>query len=177
MDLSTLPDDQLLQLIHAVTQEVSRRAIAIQVATSRYWQDAREEIETHTTKPPPDQASADDSTKATVIRLVKSLDFFRPYLGSSFAINIWQKNGDVRLYLQESFKTDGWKMTYYHTGNQWNLSGKVDCSDLQPHLFGEFKSFARLLCDELKPGFKCYAKDDQTYPIDPSLLKYYQEKL
>jgi hypothetical protein len=30
MDLSILPDDQLLQLIEAVTKEVSRRAIAIQ---------------------------------------------------------------------------------------------------------------------------------------------------
>ena len=37
MDLSVLPDDQLLQLIEAVTKEVARRAIAIQAATNKYW--------------------------------------------------------------------------------------------------------------------------------------------
>jgi hypothetical protein len=36
MDLSILPDDQLLQLIEAVTKEVARRAIAIQAATEKY---------------------------------------------------------------------------------------------------------------------------------------------
>ena len=44
MDLSILPDDQLLQLIEAVTKEVARRAIAIQAATHKYWQEAKEEI-------------------------------------------------------------------------------------------------------------------------------------
>jgi hypothetical protein len=177
MDLSVLPDDQLLQLIEAVTKETTRRAIAIRVAASNYWQDTKEEIETHTTKPPPDRASAEGSTKATVIRLLKSLDFFRPYQYGQFSINIWEKNGDIRLYLQESFKTGGWKMTYYHTGNPWKLSGTVDAPDLQPHSIGGFKSFAALLCCEFMPSFKCYAKDDGTYPIDPTLLKYYQGKL
>jgi hypothetical protein len=44
MDLSILPDDQLLQLIEAVTKEVARQAIAIQAATNKYWQEAKEEI-------------------------------------------------------------------------------------------------------------------------------------
>ena len=69
MDLSILPDDQLLQLIEAVTKEVARRAIAIQAATHKYWQEAKEEIleNINDRQAPID----DDLTKATVVILLK----------------------------------------------------------------------------------------------------------
>lgn len=176
MDLSILPDDQLLQLIEAVTKEVARRAIAIQFATGKYWQDAKEDIETNVTQPS-NRASDEDSTKATVIRLLKNLDFFSSYRSSQFSINIWEKQGDIRLYLQESFRVDGWRMTYYHTGNKWNLPGTVNAPDLQPHLISDFKSFSKLLCYQLTPGFKCYGRDDDNYTVNFSLLQILKEQL
>ena len=83
MDLSILSDEQLLQLIEAVTKEVARRAIAIQAATNKYWQDTKEEILDNINDC---QAPIDnDCTKATVISLLKNLDFFRAYKYDSFS--------------------------------------------------------------------------------------------
>jgi hypothetical protein len=164
MDLSILPDDQLLQLIEAVTKEVARRAIAIQAATNQYWQDTKEEILDNINDC---QAPIDnDCTKATVISLLKKLDFFRAYKYDSFSLSIWEKNGDVRLYLQESFKTKGWKFTYYHTGNPWKFKASIEAPDLDPSGISAFRNFGRLLCDELPTKFKCFSTHDLKNQID-----------
>jgi hypothetical protein len=112
MDLSILPDDQLLQLIEAVTKEVARRAIAIQAATEKYWQDTKEEILNHPNNAAQRRADSptstnDELTKATVARLLKTADFFINYQHHAFSVNVWEKQGDIRLYLQESFKSNG----------------------------------------------------------------------
>jgi DNA-binding transcriptional regulator YdaS (Cro superfamily) len=104
MNLSTLSEDQLLQLIKAVTEEVAQRAIAIQMATNKYWQDASEEIfeNIKNSQDPADgnrSQTTDERAKATVVNLLKSLDFFKTYRYDSFSISIWEKNGDIRLYL------------------------------------------------------------------------------
>jgi hypothetical protein len=175
MDLSILPDDQLLQLIEAVTKEVARRAIAIQAATHKYWQEAKEEILENVNDR---QAPIDnDCTKATVVSLLKNLDFFRAYKDDSFSLSIWEKNGDIRLYLQESFKTNGWKFTYYHTGNPWKFKASVEAPDLDPSGISAFRNFGRLLCDELPTKFKCFSTHDAKNQIDTQLLQRYQSKL
>ena len=175
MDLSILPDDQLLQLIEAVTKEVARRAIAIQAATNKYWQEAKEEILENINDR---QAPIDnDCTKATVVSLLKNLDFFRAYKYDSFSLSIWEKNGDIRLYLQESFKTNGWKFTYYHTGNPWKFKASIEAPDLDPSGISGFRNFGRLICDELPVKFKCFSNHDAKNQIDTQLLQRYQLKL
>ena len=182
MDLSTLSDDQLLQLIEAVTKEVARRAIAIQIATNKYWQDASEEIfeNIKTSQAPVDSnrtQAIDDRTKATVINLLKSLDFFKTYRDDSFSLSIWEKNGDVRLYLQESFKSDGWKFVYYHTGNPWKYKASIEAPSLDPSEILGFRSFGRLVCDEFPRGFKCFSTHDARNQLDTQLLQRYRAKL
>jgi hypothetical protein len=175
MDLSVLPDDQLLQLIEAVTKEVARRAIAIQAATNKYWQDTKEEILDNINDC---QAPIDnDCTKATIVSLLKNLDFFRAYKYDSFSLSIWEKNGDIRLYLQESFKNNGWKFTYYHTGNPWKFKASVEAPDLDPGGISAFRNFGRLLCDELPTKFKCFSAHDLKNQVDTQLLQRYQSKL
>ncbi len=175
MDLSILPDDQLLQLIEAVTKEVARRAIAIQAATHKYWQEAKEEILENINEC---QTSIDDDyTKATVVSLLKSLDFFKAYKYDLFSLSIWEKNGDIRLYLQESFKNNGWKFTYYHTGNSWKFKASVEAPDLDPSGISAFRNFGRLVCDELPVKFKCFSTHDLKNQIDIQLLRRYQSKL
>lgn len=175
MDLSILPDDQLLQLIEAVTKEVARRAIAIQAATHKYWQEAKEEILENINDR---QAPIDnDRTKATVVSLLKNLDFFRAYKYDSFSLSIWEKNGDIRLYLQQSFKNNGWKFTYYHTGNPWKFKASIEAPDLDPSGISAFRNFGRLLCDELPTKFKCFSTHDLKNQIDTQLLQRYQSKL
>lgn len=175
MDLSILPDDQLLQLIEAVTKEVARRAIAIQTATNKYWQEAKEEILDNIND---SQSPIDDAcTKATVVRLLKNLDFFRAYKYDSFSLSIWEKNGDIRLYLQQSFKNNGWKFTYYHTGNPWKFKASIEAPDLDPSGISGFRNFGRLICDELPVKFKCFSTHDAKNQIDTQLLQRYQSKL
>jgi hypothetical protein len=180
MDLSHLPDDQLLQLVQFAALESKKRAIAVWTAHCQCWSDTKEEIRNHCTVNPPNRNNIDidseGSTKATVIKLLNNLDFFSSHQRSQYSLNIWEKNGDVRLYLQEGFKTDGWKMTYFHTGNRWNLVGSVIAPSLPPHTIGEFRSFAKMLCSELPIGFKCN-KNDNKYPVDHELLKQYERKL
>ncbi len=180
MDLSVLPDDQLLQLIEAVTKEVSRRAIAIKAATRQYWQEAADKIDNDRQSPidNDDQSPiGDDCIKATVVSLLKSLDFFKACKYDSFQLSIWEKNGDVRLYLQESFKTNGWKFTYYHTGNPWKFKASVEAPSLAPEDISSFRNFGRLLCDELPAKFKCFSTHDARHQIDTQLLQKYQSKL
>ena len=175
MDLSILPDDQLLQLIEAVTKEVARRAIAIQAATNKYWQEAKEEIlENINNNQDP---ISNDCTKATVVSLLKNLDFFRAYKYDSFSLSIWEKNGDIRLYLQQSFKQNGWKLIYYHTGNPWIFKGSIDAPGLDPNHISRFRDFGRLMCDELPARFKCFSSHDAKNQIDTQLLQRYQSKL
>jgi hypothetical protein len=181
MDLSVLPDDQLLQLIEAVTKEVARRAIAIQAATHKYWQETAEKIDKDRQSAidddPYQSPIGDDCIKATVVRLLKSLDFFKAYKYDSFQLSIWEKNGDVRLYLQESFKTNGWKFTYYHTGNSWKFKASVEAPSLDPSGILGLRNFGKLLCDELPVRFKCFSTHDTKHQIDTQLLQNYQSKL
>jgi hypothetical protein len=184
MDLSILPDDQLLQLIEAVTKEVSRRAIAIQAAAHKSWQEAAEEIldEIDNNRQSPvdrDRQSpiGDDCIKATVVSLLKNLDFFKAHKYDSFSLSIWEKNGDIRLYLQESFKTNGWKFVYYHTGNPWKFKASVEAPSLDPSGILAFRNFSKLVCDELPVKFKCFSTHDTKNQIDTQLLQQYQSKL
>lgn len=186
MDLSTLSDDQLLQLIKAVTQEVSRRAIAIQAATNKYWQEAKEQIQDNINDCQasvennypnnPQTPIDDDRTKATIVNLLKNLDFFKPYKHDQFSLSIWEKNGDIRLYLQQSFK-DGWKFTYYHTGNPWKFKASVEAPELDPSAIFAFRNFSKLVCDELPVRFKCFSTHDLRNQIDTQLLQRYQARL
>jgi hypothetical protein len=185
MDLSILPDDQLLQLIEAVTREVSRRAIAIQAATHKYWQEAAEEISNNNDKkcskaPVDDRSQApvsEDCIKATVVSFLKSLGFFKPYKYDSFQLSIWEKNGDIRLYLQESFKSNGWKFVYYHTGNPWKFKNSIEAPGLDPSAILAFRKFGKLVCDELPMKFKCFSNHDLGNQIDTQLLQQYKSKL
>ncbi|PSB57984.1 hypothetical protein [Chamaesiphon polymorphus] len=174
MDLSILTDDQLLQLIKSVTREVARRAISIRAATNNYWQEAKEEIleNENACHTPVD----DERTKATIVSLLKNLDFFAPYKYDQFSMSIWEKNGDIRLYLQQSFK-DGWKFTYYHTGNPWKFKASVEAPELDPSAIFAFRSFGKLVCEELPVRFKCFSNHDLKNPIDTQLLQRYQSKL
>jgi hypothetical protein len=184
MDLSILPDDQLLQLIEAVTKEVARRAIAIQAATEKYWQDTKEEILNHPNNAASQRRASsptstnDDLTKATVARLLKTADFFRNYQHHAFSVNVWEKQGDIRVYLQESFKSDGWKFVYYHTGNRYQIPEAVSVpDDLDSVSISEFRDLARMLCNELPSGFKCYANDDIKHPVNSTLLQQYWSQI
>jgi hypothetical protein len=192
MDLSELPDDQFLQLIAAIFQEISRRAISVQFAANKYCNDAVEEIKTARSQSPtqssqpksnwwddddPDDAISTESQQATVASLIKSLDFFQSYKYHNFSLNIWEKHGDIRVYIQQSFKSRGWAMVYYHTGNRYKSPGAIESSDLKAHLVSGFQKFARMLCQELSPGFKCYANDDGKYPINHTLKQQYWSKL
>jgi hypothetical protein len=183
MDLSILPDDQLLQLIEAVTKEVARRAIAIQAATGKYWQDTKEEILNHPNNAVSQRradsptSTNDDLTKATVARLLKTADFLRNYQHHAFSVNVWEKQGDIRLYLQESFKADGWKFVYYHTGNRYQIPETVNAPDLDSASICAFRDLARMLCNELPSGFKCYANDDIKHPVNSTLLQQYRSQI
>jgi hypothetical protein len=176
MDLSILPDDQLLQLIEAVTKEVARRAIAIQIATNRYWQDAKQEINDDLGKYKTSTVD-DDSTKATVVNLIKNLEFFKPYRYDSFSLSIWEKKGDIRLYLQQSFKNNHWKFVYYHTGNPWVFKASIEAPGLDPCGISAFRSLGKMLCDHLPVKFRCFSSDDFKHQVDPQLLQQYQSKL
>jgi hypothetical protein len=180
MDLSDLPDDQLLQLVKSCALESKQRAIAVWVAHNQTWSNIKEEVINHCTASTAQNNNVDtkseDSIKATVIKLLSNLDFFHPYQRNQYSLNVWGKNGDVRLYLQEEFKTNGWKITYFHTGNKWNLAGTTLAPSLSPHQLGEFRSFAKMLCSELPIGFKCN-KGDSKYPVDHQLLQKYEKKL
>lgn len=175
MDLSILPDDQLLQLIEAVTKEVARRAIAIQAATNRYWQDAKQEIANDLNQH--QACTVDESTKATVVNLIKDSDFFKSYRFDSFSLSIWEKKGDIRLYLQQSFKPDGWRFVYYHTGNPWTFAASIEAPRLDPGGISDFRNLGRMLCDHLPVRFKCFSNDDLKYQVDSQLLQQYQSKL
>jgi hypothetical protein len=193
MDLSELPDDQFLQLIAAVFKEITRRAISLQFAANKYRRDAVEEIlkntqpqsQTQSSQPKsnwwddddPDDAISTESQQATVASLIKSLDFFQSYKYHNFSLNIWERNGDIRVYIQQSFKSGGWEMVYYHTGNSYKSPGAIECLDLKVHLVSGFQKFARMLCQELTPGFKCYANDDGKYPVNHTLKQQYWSKL
>jgi hypothetical protein len=192
MDLSELPDDQFLQLIAAIFQEISRRAISVQFAANKYCNDAVEEIKTARSQSPtqssqpksnwwddddPDDAISTESQQATVVRLIKDLDFFQGYRYHNFALNIWEKHGDIRVYIQQSFQSGGWQMVYYHTGNRYKSPGAIECLDLQIHLVSGFQKFARMLCQELNPGFKCYSNDDRKYPVNFTLKQQYLNKI
>jgi hypothetical protein len=80
-----------------------------------------------------------------------------------------EKKGDIRLYLQQSFQPNGWKMVYFHTGNKDRSSGTISCPDLKIYHSSGFKQFAKMLCKELLAGFKCYSNDDDRYLINPTL--------
>jgi hypothetical protein len=173
LGLSQLNNDQLLELIEQVVQETVRRGGHILAATNIQFTNCAEELQ--------DLANNLDSTfdnnperrKAAIISALTDSRFFQSmgYTYDRFSLNIWDKNGgDKRLYIQQSFTTDGWKITYYHDGNRWHHPHTIESNRQEANLTSLIP-FCQFICERESAGFKCYPSKELP---DPNLLKIYQ---
>jgi hypothetical protein len=175
VDFSKLSDDQLLQLMKAVLAECINRGVAIATAANRIGSDAVEEM-LNKVESSQQNTSIETERSAVITAILKTR--YLPTYYIPFGVNIWEKNGDKRAYIQESFNNDGWKITYYHTGNRWNRRGSItseniDISDCKPQLI----QFCNAICDRFESGFKAYSNDAEKYPPNPDSLNAYQQLL
>jgi hypothetical protein len=178
MDLSNLSDDQLLQLIQAATKH---RGKAMIYAANRTVNDVAQELRTEAAKAAATGQTARASTidnlaadKAALIQALLEADWFVPYSQDQFSINIWEKRGEVRIYLQKSFSIS-WEFTYFHTGNPWNYKGTIKSED---SLVAErLIPFCQAICDRHLPGFKCYSNAIKNTNPDPQSLAFYRQAI
>ncbi len=104
------------------------------------------------------------------------------YAWDAFALNLWEKGDlskptlrDRRLYIQQSFVTDGWKITYFHEGNRWHNSSSI--VGTRSKNLDLLIPFCRFLCESESPGFKCYSSDIKKADPDRASLQIYQQLL
>jgi hypothetical protein len=181
MDFSNLGDDQLLQLIQAAMAETKHRGKAMIYAANRTVDDVAQELRTEAAKAAATGQTARASTidnlaadKAALIQALLEADWFVPYRQDQFSINIWEKRGEVRIYLQKSFSTS-WEFTYFHTGNPWNYKGTIKSED--PLIAERLIPFCQAICNRHLPGFKCYSNDYKKATPDPQALAFYRQAI
>jgi hypothetical protein len=180
-----LSDDQLLQLIQSAMAETKRRGEAIIYAANQSVNDAARELRTKAAKAAAAGQTATASTRSTVdnlaadkaalVRALLEADWFVPYSQDQFSINMWEKRGEVRIYIQKSFTTPAWEFTYFHTGNPWNYKGTIKSED--PLIAERLIPFCQAICDRHLPGFKCYSNDYKKATPDPQALAFYRQAI
>jgi hypothetical protein len=182
MDLSGLSDDQLLQLIQSAMAETKRRGEAIIYAANQSVNDAAQELRTKAAAAAVGQTTATTGgsnnlagEKAALVYALIESDFFASYRHDQFAINIWEKRGEMRVYIQQSFIDDPWKFTYFHTGNTWSRAGTMDSADKSTAT--ALIPFCQAICDRHLPGFKCYSNDYKKATPDPQSLAFYRQAI
>ncbi len=180
MDLSGLSDDQLLQLIQSAMAETKRRGEAIIYAANQSVNDAAQELRTKAAKAAAGQTTVATGSsnnlaaeKAALVYALIESDFFASYRHDQFAINVWEKRGEMRVYIQQSFIDDPWKFTYFHTGNTWSRAGTIDSADKSTAT--ALIPLCQAICDRHLPGFKCYSNDYQKATPDPQALAFYRQ--
>jgi hypothetical protein len=152
--------------------ETKRRGEAIIYAANQSVNDTAQDLRTKaaqaqatSTRSTVDNLAADRS--ALVLALLEA-DWFAPYSQDQFSINMWEKRGEVRIYIQKSFTTPSWEFTYFHTGNPWNLRGTIKNED--PLVADRLIPLCQAICDRHLPGFKCYSNDYKKATPDPQAL-------
>jgi hypothetical protein len=181
MDLSSLTDDQLLQLIQAAMAETVIRGEAIIYAANRSVNDAGQELRTKAaarqTETTSTRSTVDDlaGDKAALIQVLLESDWFDPYAQDQFSINIWEKRGDLRVYIQSSHATPAWEFAYFHTGNPWNLRGTIKSED--PLVADRLIPLCKAICARHLSGFKCYSNDYKKATPDPQSLTIYRQAI
>jgi hypothetical protein len=186
LGLSSLSDDQFLGLIQAVMSETLRRGTPIAMAVNREVDRTAQDLRdiAHRAQTANANITSIAGKKAAVITALIESHLFRSagYAWDAFALNFWEKGDlakptlrDRRLYIQQSFVTDGWKITYFHDGNNWNDSGAI--VGTRSKNLDSLIPFCRFLCESESPGFKCYSSDIKKADPDTTLLQIYQQLL
>ena len=163
--------------------ETKRRGEAIIYAANQTVNDAAQELrtkaaraaaagETTTARSTVDDLVAD---KAALVQALLEADWFAPYSQDQFSINVWEKRGEVRIYIQKSFTTPAWEFIYFHTGNTWNYKGTIKSED---SLVAEYLiPFCQVICNRHLPGFKCYSNAMKNSSPDPQALAVYRQAI
>lgn len=193
MDFSNISDDQLLQLIQAAMKEAAKRGGAIAYAANRVMLDAETELRIKTEAAR--RAAEEDNRKqveqvkkqteaelqkfrqeeerqkqadlwarkaAVIAALVEDPLFQKD---GNFQVNVWERSGDLRVYLQELGKgRGGWEVAYYRTGNHSYPPGTV--TGVKDETRPRMVRFFELICSHWDPGFKV-AKSDIASHVQP----------
>ncbi|WP_373544503.1 hypothetical protein [Chamaesiphon sp.] len=183
MDLSGLTDDQLLQLIQAAMAETVLRGEAIAYAANQTVSDAAQELRDRVAKAEAtgraatarSTSSYEASDKAALIQSLIESSFFATYRYDQFGISIWEKRGEVRVYIQQSFVGDPWKFAYFHTGNAWSSPRTMDSADGSTAT--SLIPLCKAICERHIPGFKCYSNDLKKASPDPQALEFYRQAI
>ncbi len=181
MDLSNLSDDQLLQLIQSVMAETKRRGEAIIYAANQTVNDTAQDLRTKAAKSAATGQTARESVddlagdKAALVQALLEADWFSPYRQDQFSLSIWEKRGDIRVYIQKSFASPAWEFIYFHTGNAWNLKGTIASEDFS--VAERLIPFCKAICDRHLPGFKCYSNAIKNSSLDPQALAFYRQAI
>lgn len=158
--------------------ETKRRGEAIIYAANQSVNDTAQDLrakaatqaQTASTRATVDDLAAD---KAAMLQALLEADWFVPYSQDQFSINMWEKRGEVRIYIQKSFTTPSWEFAYFHTGNPWNYPGTIKSED--PLVAERFISLFQAICNRHLPGFKCYSNDYKKATPDPQALAFYRQ--
>jgi hypothetical protein len=157
--------------------ETVLRGEAIIYAANQSVNDAAQELKTKAATQTAARSTVDDlaADKAALVRVLLESDWFAPYSQDQFSLSIWEKRGDVRVYIQRSFATPAWEFAYFYTGNPWNLRGTIKSED--PLVADRLIPFCKAICDRHSPGFKCYSNDYQKATPDPQALAVYRQAI
>lgn len=155
-------------IIYAANQTVADAAQELRTKAAR----ATAAGQTTTARSTVDDLAAD---KAALVKALLEADWFVPYSQDQFSINIWEKRGEVRIYIQKSFTTPSWEFTYFHTGNPWNYKGTIKGDD--PLVAERLISLCQAICDRHIPGFKCYSNAIKNSSPDPQVLAFYRQAI
>jgi hypothetical protein len=173
MDLTNLTDDQLLQLIQATIIETSSRAIAIQYASKKFWQDAKKDLQAEADRQEKSakqkEAELNNSIKATIAELLINLSFWQQHRNTLFAIHKVAKAKEIQIIIKYSKNK---AITYYETGNRWALPHSINAPDFSPDILIDIKKFCKLVCDRYCTG-TISSTDKDKYTVDPQLLREY----
>ena len=180
----------MLQLIKAAMAETVLRGEAIIYAANQTVNEAAQELRTKAarataaaqTTTARSTSNDEASDKAALIQSLIESSFFATYRHDQFGISIWEKRGEVRVYIQQSFVSDPWKFAYFYTGNTWNLRGTIT-SSIQGNN-GEDRVTAQQLiplceaiCNRHISGFKCYSNDLKKANPDLQVLEFYRQAI
>lgn len=166
--------------------ETVLRGEAIAYAANRTVADAAQELRERVAKTQaagqtataPPTAGDEASDKAALITALNQSPFFSVYRLADYSIAVWEKRGDVRVYIQQQFVSMPWKFTYFHTGNAWNCRGTMHSENpTDPLVAQQLVPLCQAICERHQAGFKCYSNDIKKASPDPQALTFYRQAL
>lgn len=207
IDFTGLTDDQLVTLIQAACAEAVNRGTAVEAAARSAMlseaekaqiaaqaaqaeaerirkaeeesiaREAAEQVRREASRQQIADKQANESKRWAQLKGV-AMQMQELFNRVKLEVHVWEKAGDVRVYIQVEGDFDKKRAVYYATGNSSKAPGKLETtsSDATRSL-KDFRPEIKTLCEKLakNPGLKFTTSEALKWDGEPVLMEGYEE--